>query len=725
MQKQNMSLFAQIQLAMPFNEGFDYAVPNGIILKLGDFVEVPLGGQNKIGIVWGFDTPKTNIEKIKPIKSKLNISPLSAELMNFIEWVAKYLVVYRGNILSQVLRPYEALLNGPYINKITLGDKFDEKLTPQRKTIIEFLKGKNASYTRKELSDETKVSMATIGAMIKNSMLIETKVEVDLPFESPNLLGNTAQLNSQQEAAKNAIIEAKGFAPFLLDGVTGSGKTEVYLEAIAQILEQDKNSQILILLPEIALTQAVIARIEERFKAKPIEWHNEISMPNKRRAWRQINNGNAKIIIGARSALFLPFKNLQAIIVDEEHDTSYKQDDGLRYQARDLAVVRAKFANAKIILASATPSLETRNNANTNKYRHLLLTNRFGSAALPNIELVNLKDFPPPKDKWLSPLMIEAIADSLSRKEQALLFLNRRGFAPVVLCKKCGHRFMSPNSSSWLVEHKYSNRLVCHLTGYSIPKPINCPECNGYDSLTSIGPGVERIALEAKEIFPNAKIEVFSSDIAQNPKSVRELIERMENGEIDILVGTQIVAKGHNFPLLTFVGIVDGDLGLKGGDPRAGERTYQLLTQVAGRAGRTGLKSKAMIQTFYPENDAFQALLNNDREGFLNIETQMRSMAGLPPFGRLACLHIMAKNETALNEAKEIVNNALINAEGIEIWGPAPPPIALVRGWHRLRYLVRAEKNVDLSAFILAWRKRIKLPPSIRLIIDIEPYSFL
>lgn len=720
-----MSNFAQIQLAMPFNEGFDYIVPDGMILSIGDFVEVPLGNQKKIGVVWGFDAPLTKIDKIKPINRKISQYNLSKELMDFINWVAKYLVVYRGNILSQVLRPYEALLDGPFINKITIGENIIDKLTPQRKIIIDFLNGKNNSYTRQELSQETNVSIATITAMIKNNTLNETKELVDLPFVMPNLNGQAALLNPQQTAAKNAIIKAKNFSPFLLDGVTGSGKTEVYLEAIAEILAENKNAQILILLPEIALTQAVIARIEDRFKASPIEWHNEISMPNKRRAWRQINNGNAKIIIGARSALFLPFKNLQLIIVDEEHDTSYKQDDGLRYQARDLAVVRAKFAGARIVLASATPSLETRNNAKTNKYGHLLLTNRYGSAVLPNIELVNLKEYPPPKEKWLSPLMIEAIADSLSRKEQALLFLNRRGFAPVILCKRCGYRFMSPNSSSWLVEHKYSNRLVCHLTGYSIPKPINCPQCNGYDTLTSIGPGVERIAYEAKEIFPNSKIEVFSSDIAQNPKSVRDLIERMEKGEIDILVGTQIVAKGHNFPLLTFVGVVDGDLGLKGGDPRAGERTYQLLTQVAGRAGRAGLRGKAMIQTYYPENDAFQALLNNDRESFLNIETQMRSLSGLPPFGRLACLHLMAKDENQLNEAKEIVNAALINADGVEIWGPAPPPIALVRGWHRLRYLVRAEKNVDISAFILAWRKRIKLAPSIRLIIDIEPYSFL
>lgn len=718
--------FAQIQLAMPFNEGFDYSIPDDIDVDVGNFVVIPLGNQTKIGVIWGLGDPETKIEKIKPIIAKLNIPKLSNEIMQFIDWVSRYLVVYRGSILGQVLRPYEALLDGPFINHISMGEKPIEKLTAQRQKIMDLVSSPDYSpLTRQELSAQSQISIATITQLLKSGNLKEIKTNADLPFDSIKLDGKPADLNPQQEAAKNAIAKANGFAPFLLDGVTGSGKTEVYLEAIADILGHDKNAQILILLPEISLTQAVISRIEQRFGAKPVEWHNEIPMPQKRRAWRMINNGSAQIVIGARSAIFLPFQNLRLIVVDEEHDTSYKQDDGLRYHARDLAVVRAKFAGARVVLASATPSLETRNNAKTNKYGHLLLTNRFGLAVLPNIELVNLKEYPPPKDKWLSPLMIEAIADSLSRKEQALLFLNRRGYAPVVLCKRCGHRMMSPNSASWLVEHRFSGRLVCHLTGYSIKKPINCPECNGYDTLTSIGPGIERIAVEAKELFPNARIEVFSSDTAASPAQVREIIARMEKGEIDIIIGTQIVAKGHNFPNLTFVGVVDGDLGLKGGDPRAGERTYQILTQVAGRAGRSGLKGKAMIQTFYPENDAFVALLNNDRDSFLDIETQMRAMAGLPPFGRLASLQLMAKDEAALSEAKDIVNNALINADGIEIWGPAPPPIALIRGWHRLRYLVRAEKNVDLSAFILAWRKRIKLAPSIRLIIDIEPYSFL
>lgn len=714
--------FAQILLPMPFNEAFDYQVPNGMLLQKGDFVEVPLGAQKRAGVVWGFEPPKTQIDKVKPINRKLEIPPLSSDLISFIEWVARYHVTYIGNILAQVLRPQEILQDGPFRNEIIMGEGDFDRLTASREKLLNFVKTQSQSLARQELAAQSGASVSIISQAIKAGVLKEVKTETDAPFPEPNTQFHS-ELNDAQAAAVHAIISET--RPCLLDGITGSGKTEVYLETIARLIENDEKAQILILLPEIALTQAIIARIETHFGARPIEWHNEISIAAKRRAWRQINRGNARIIIGARSAIFLPFQNLKLIVVDEEHDTSFKQEDGLRYNARDLAVVRAKFSGARLILASATPSLESRNNAKTQKYRHLFLKTRFGQAALPNIELVSLKEFPPPKEKWLSPLMIEGIADSLSRKEQALLFLNRRGYAPHVLCTRCGHRMMSPNSDSWLVEHRFSGQLVCHLTGYSIKKPVNCPACNGFDTLSSIGPGVERIAIEVKELFPKANIEILSSDTALNPHTLREIVERMEKGEIDILIGTQIVAKGHNFPNLTFVGIVDGDLSLKGGDPRAGERTYQLLTQVAGRAGRTGLKSRAMIQTYYPDNEAFQALLNNDREGFLNIESDMRALTGLPPFGRLASLQLMAKSDEALDNAKDIVNAALINAEGIEVFGPAAPPIALIRGWRRLRYLVKSEKNVDISAFVLAWRKRIKLPATVRLIIDIEPYSFM
>lgn len=719
---------AQILLPLPLPAAFDYQVPDNVELRLGDFVKVPLGKAVKIGIVWGLEQNQ-NSSKLKPIIEKIEIEPLSGDILKFVNWCAKYLVVPCGNILSQIMRPIDAVSSSNQISKIYIQDFDFNAKTKARKAVIEYLLSPNYTpQSKSEIVKALNISPSVINGLLEIGALKEEISKAISSKPSPIENTNPAILNASQLAAKDIIISsfsAKDYSPFLLDGITGSGKTEVYLEAIADLLAKNENAQILILLPEIALTQAIIGRIAQRFSTSPIEWHTGVTNAKKKQAWREIANGNARIVIGARSAVFLPFRNLAMIIVDEEHDASYKQDDGLRYNARDLAVVRAKLAKSIIVLASATPSLESRNNALSGRYRHLILSQRYGTATLPNIELIDMKSSPPAKGQWLSPLLIEAMADCLVNKEQVLLFLNRRGFAPVVLCSKCGHRMMSPNSSSWLVEHRFSNRLVCHLTGYSIPKPINCPSCHSYDSLVSIGPGVERIAHEAKEIFPKARIEIFSSDNANSPQQVQQIVERMEKGEIDIMVGTQIAAKGHNFPRLTLVGVIDGDLGLKGGDPRAGERTYQLLTQVAGRAGRAGLKGKAIIQTYYPESEAFQALLNQDRETFLQLETDMRAMAGMPPFGRLAAMQIMAKSEVLAENSAKIASDALFGAHGIEVWGPASPPLAVIRGWHRKRFLIRADKNVDLSEFMARWRERIKLPPSVRLMIDIEPYSFM
>jgi primosomal protein N' (replication factor Y) len=480
-----------------------------------------------------------------------------------------------------------------------------------------------------------------------------------------------------------------------------------------------------VLLPEIALTQAVLARFEARFGVAPVEWHSAISQKARRRAWREIAAGRARLIAGARSALFLPFPDLRLIVIDEEHDSSYKQDDGVAYQARDLAVARAKIENCAVVLASATPSLETLVNAQSGRYAHVRLPARHGSATLPDVELVDLRLDPPDKGKWLSPKLVRATAEALLRGEQTLLYMNRRGYAPLTLCRACGKRMQSPDTQSWLVEHRYSGRLVCHLTGFSMPKPAACPQCLAPDSFVSIGPGVERIEEEVRGYFPGARIEVFSSDTAPNGEAVRALVARMEEGEIDILIGTQIVAKGHNFPLLTFVGVVDADLGLRGGDLRAGERTFQLISQVAGRAGRAERKGRAMIQTYAAEEPVMRALAAMDRDGFLSAEAEMRRQAGVPPFGRLAALILSAPSEAAANDAARILSEAAPNAEGVDIWGPAPAPIAVVRGRHRRRFLARADREVDLSAFVAAWTSRAKLHSAVRLQIDIDPYNFL
>ena len=535
-------------------------------------------------------------------------------------------------------------------------------------------------------------------------------------------------LTGEQASAAEELREGLrrgGFAAYLLDGVTGSGKTEVYFEAIAELLRSDPGAQILVLLPEIALTQAILARFDARFGAAPAPWHSGLNPKERRRTMREVLHGRARIVIGARSALFLPFRKLKLIIVDEEHDGSYKQEDGVTYHARDLAVMRAKLEEGAVVLASATPALETVVNAEAGRYVRLRLAARPGTARLPQIELIDLRKAPPEKGKWLSPLLALSLAETLAAGEQSLLFLNRRGYAPLVICKACGEKLKSPGTENWLTEHRYSGRLVCHLTGYSVPKPATCPKCGAADSLMGVGPGVERVAEEVRVLLPNARIEIFSSDTAQGGEATRGIVERMAASGIDVLIGTQIVAKGHNFPNLTLVGVVDADSGLKGGDLRAGERTYQLLSQVAGRAGRAERPGRAYVQTYTPDNPAMQALAANDRDGYLAIEREVRSELGLPPFGRLAAIVLSAPSADLVDKAALEIAAAAPNSEGIELFGPAPAPITVLRGRHRRRFLVKSPRSVDLSAYMAAWVGRLKLPSQVRLAVDIDPYSFL
>jgi primosomal protein N' (replication factor Y) len=553
-------------------------------------------------------------------------------------------------------------------------------------------------------------------------------IAVDPPFAAPDPYGAGLALTGQQEQAAiilRRLVAAGGFQAALLDGVTGSGKTEVYFEAIAELLRREPDAQVLVLLPEIALTQAVTKRFEERFGASPALWHSGLSEKERRRSWRETASGRAQIVAGARSSIFLPLPKLRMIIVDEEHDPTYKQDEGLTYNARDLAVARAKLSGAACILASATPSLESLVNAEAGRYVHARLPDRVKGAVLPLIELLDLREYPAGKGEWLSAPLVEAAEETLARGEQVLFYLNRRGFAPLVLCKACGEKMKSPEADRWLVEHRYTGRLVCHVTGFSMPKPKLCPHCGAADSLIGVGPGVERVAEEAMRRFPDARVEVFSSDTVQSGADVRGVVERMERGEIDILVGTQIAAKGHNFPGLTLVGVVDADLGLAGGDLRAGERTYQTLVQAAGRAGRADRPGRAILQTHKPEHEALQALKNGDREGFLEAERGMRESLRLPPYGRLAAMILSAPDAALVDRAARDIAAAAPAAEGVQVFGPAEAPLGVVRGRWRRRFLVQADKNVDVSAYMRAWSKRIKPPSSVRVSVDIEPYSFL
>lgn len=711
---------------LPLPEPFDYRAPRALGLEPGMHVIAPIGSRLVRGVVWSVRRGDPGAGNLKAIEEVLPGPSVPAMSREFLDWSARYLVRPPGDLLRMVVRSPEALFDPPTYSVLTPTGETPAKLTEARARALEAAAQEHV--TAAELARRAGVSAAVVKSLVDAGALKRIELSEDPPFPAPNLAMSGKPLSETQQAAARIVrdgVHAGGFHVALLDGVTGSGKTEVYLEAAAEALKQSANAQVLVLLPEIALTQAVMSRFEARFGAKPVEWHSAITSKARRRAWREIAAGRARLIVGARSALFLPFPDLRLIIIDEEHDPSYKQEEGVIYQARDLAVARAKLGACAVILASATPSLETLVNAQAGRYAHVKLPARHGAAEMPDVDLIDLKMEPLEKGRWLSSRLVRGAAEALSRGEQSLFYLNRRGYAPLTLCRACGHRMKSPESDSWLVEHKYSGRLVCHLTGFSMPKPKVCPNCLAPDAFVSIGPGVERIEEEVRELFPDARIEIFSSDTTPHGEAVRDLVTRMEQNEIDILIGTQIVAKGHNFPNLTFVGVVDADAGLRGADPRAGERTFQLISQVAGRAGRHEKKGRALIQTYAPEEPLMQALAAQDRDSFMAVIAGERELAGMPPYGRLAAVIVSAPNDALANDAATALGEKAPHAEGLDLWGPAPAPLAVIRGQHRRRFLARADRNVDISAFLASWVSRVKLHSAVRVQIDVDPYNFL
>jgi primosomal protein N' (replication factor Y) len=720
-----MTRIASVLLPMPLPEAFDYAEPEGMDLAVGDMVAAPLGPRLIRGVVTALRDGAGGNRPLRPVAERLGDPPLPPTTLAFVAWAARYAVDQPGQPLAMALRGVRAPRARPE-RVLRLTGQAPARPTPARRRVIEA--AAQGPLAPAALARAAGVGSGVVSGLVAEGVLAEELRHrpADFPAPDPDLPG--AQLNPSQAAALAQLetaLSPGGFSVSLIDGVTGSGKTEVYLEALAAVLRADPRAQVLILLPEIALTQAVIARIAERFGALPAEWHSGVAPPQRRRVWEAVALGACRIVVGARSALFLPFARLRLIVVDEEHDASYKQEDGFIYQARDLAVARGRIEAAGVILASATPSLETLWNAGAGRYRWLRLKSRHGGAQMPDIRLVDLREAPPEPGRWLSPPLVRAMRETLAEGEQALLFLNRRGYAPLVLCRACGERLRAPDSDSWLVEHRYSGRLICHLTGFSMPRPERCPYCQAKDSLVSVGPGVERVEEETRALFPAARLAVFSSDTVTSPEAARAMVAAMSAGEIDIMVATQSAAKGHNFPGLTLVGVVDADLGLRGGDLRAGERTFQLLAQVAGRAGRHARPGRALLQTWAPEHPVMQALTQRDRDAFVAVEMAEREAAGLPPFGRLAALIASGPDPTALERFVADLAAAAPNAEGVEIYGPADAPFALVRGRRRKRFLVRADRTVDLQVFLAAWRARVKVPGAIRLTIDVDPYSFL
>lgn len=717
----------KVLLPLPAGNGYDYQVPEGLDLQPGDFVTVPLGPRQVTGVVW-HDAPDESVPdtKLKAVVKRFDVPPLSSKLMDFADWAARYYMVPRGAILRMVVRGEQGLQEirgktGYKLRPLPEG----LRLTAKREAVLAAA-GTRALAAR-DLAEKAGVTEGVVRSLAEAGALEPVMFDPDPPFTPPDPSLGGRHLETSQAEAADALraLVGDGQGTLLLDGVTGSGKTEVYLEGVAAALNGDPDAQVLIMLPEIALTLPFLKRLEERFGAAPAHWHSEVSSAQRRRVWKRVLDGSCRLVVGARSALFLPWQNLKLIVVDEEHDAAYKQQDGILYHARDMAVAMGARGGFPVVLASATPSLETVANVEEGRYRRAKLESRFGPAVLPETRVLDMREHAPESGRWLAEPAVAAVTETLAKRQQVLLYLNRRGYAPVTLCRRCGERMTAPDSDTWLVEHKYTNRLVCHQTGFSMPKPDKCPHCGGKDTLAACGPGVERVAEEAKERWPDARIEVFSSDTVETPGAAKKLLKRMTDGEIDILVATQAAAKGHNFPGLTLVVGVDADLGLSGGDLRAAERTYQVLTQVAGRAGRAEAAGRVIMQSYQPDHRVNEAMRSGSRDEFFEAELWSREEIGMPPYGRLAGLILSGKDEQKLTAEARALAQAVPQADGIEVWGPAPAPFYRLRGVFRQRFLIKGGKRSNLQAFAADWLARVKGTSAVRRVVDIDPYSFL
>jgi len=719
------SRICQVLVTQPVDKSYDYLVPENMGIEVGDYVLVPLGPRQVTGVVWNKNNGSgIESKKMKTVLHKYDLPPMEKKVREFIDWVARYNMIERGHVLKMAMPIKEALDETKPAIAYRLADtgfSGNEKQNRVRDLMID---GKARRLS--EIVETANVTSAVIKTLEKNNILKTVELRPASPCNHPDFDHGQKRLTEiQYEIAKSLVsrIQFGGYEAFLLDGVTGSGKTETYFEAVSAALKKEK--QVVILLPEIALSNAFIDRFKERFGCSPALWHSSVTPAQRRVTWRGVALGETRVIVGARSALFLPFPDLGLIIVDEEHDGAFKQEENGIYNARDMAVARANLSDIPIILVSATPSLETMQNAWVGKYKHLEIPSRYGAASKPEIKLVDLRVDKPERQHFISPTLKNAIARNLEKGEQALLFLNRRGYAPLTLCRTCGYRFECPRCTSWLVEHKKIGKLQCHHCGFDTKIPSHCPSCNDENSLAPCGPGVERIAEEVKEYFPEARSLILASDITDTHEKISEALNAIHNHEVDIIIGTQIIAKGHHFPRLTCVGIVDADLGLSGGDLRATEKSFHLLHQVAGRAGREKLKGEVYIQTFNPEHRVMQTLAHDDRDEFLKIEAEERERANMPPFSRLASLIFSSTKENLVRDIAEDVVRRAPRVDGIGILGPAQAQMYRIRGKYRYRVLIRAGKNLNLQKYIADWLDPLKIPAAVSLAIDIDPQSFL
>jgi primosomal protein N' (replication factor Y) (superfamily II helicase) len=716
-----------VLLPVALDHAYSYRVPEGLALAPGDLVTVPIGTRAATAVVWA-ENPKPNPRldnRMKDVEDKLDVPPLKPELRNFIDWVSRYTLSPRGMVLRMALRMGEHL--GPARERVgvRLAGPAPQRMTAARGRVLALLADRLARG-KSDVAAEAGVSPGVIDGLVDEGTLESVVLPPDPVVRAPDPDFARPDLTAAQRDAADKLraIANGGYGVTLLDGVTGAGKTQVYLEAVHEIIRRGR--QALVLVPEIALTAQFLDRFAERFGVRPAEWHSQLSPRLRARTWGAVAAGEVSVIVGARSALFLPYADLGLIVVDEEHDPAYKQEDGVRYHARDMAVVRARGADIPIVLVSATPSVETEVNARRGRYARVHLPERFGSQHLPTIEAIDLRAEGPPRGRFIAPRLAAAVATALERGEQALLFLNRRGYAPLTLCRSCGFRLACPNCDAWLVDHRFRRRLVCHHCGFAMPPPTQCPHCQATDSFVAVGPGVERLEQEAAELFPQSRILVLSSDLVESVERLRQELDDVAAGRFDIIIGTQLVAKGHHFPKLNLVGVIDADLGLSNGDPRAAERTFQLLHQVIGRAGREEGRGVGYLQTHQPEHPVMRALIAGDRDAFYTSEIELREKTHYPPFGRLASLVVSGPERPAAESYARRLAAISPPADDVRVLGPAEAPLAVVRGRHRFRLLVKSPRAFDLSAYLREWLAAApKHKSNVKLDVDVDPQSFL
>lgn len=711
-------------LPLALASAYSYGVPRGLRLSPGDYVEVPLGPRSYIGVVWEVRPAVPTNLRMRDVTRRFDAPPMPETHRKFISWLADYYLEPIGNVLRMVLRVPAALEAPREQVAYRSGGTPPRRMTPQRQRVLEILRD-GFPLPAGELAQAAGVGTSVIKAMAKDGALQPVALPALRPFSAPDPDAEAFSLSPDQQVAADALkaaVRESRHSVTLLDGVTGSGKTEVYFEAMAETLRQGK--QVLLLLPEIALTAPFLARVERRFGVEPAGWHSDLRPRERERTWRGVADGSARIVVGARSALFLPWANPGLIVVDEEHEGAYKQDEGVTYHARDMAVLYGALARFPVVLSSATPSLESLVNVDRGRYASVKLRDRHGRPELPEIRLIDMRVAPAPSGSWLSEPLLAEVRTALDAGEQALLFLNRRGYAPLTLCRACGHHLDCPNCAASMVEHRFRRLMQCHHCGHQEPVPSACPKCGTEGKLVPVGPGVERLAEEAARHFPEARLAILSSDITRGVL-LRDVLRDVADGVHNLVIGTQLVAKGHHFPHLTCVGVVDADLALESSDPRAGERTWALLAQVAGRAGRGERPGRAFVQTHAPDHALMRALASGNRDAYYEQEKIIRQNAALPPYGRLAALIVSdTDGPSAERFARSLARN-IPPTDDVQVLGPAAAPISVVRGRHRWRLLVKAGREVDLQAFLRLWLKDAKVKGSLGLQIDVDPYNFL